>query len=219
MKISGVIFDLDGTLARTNTLIFDSFRFIFKKYLNSDKTDDDIIALFGPTEEEILKKVLPLHQYDIAINEFCTFYKTNHQRLASSYEGIEEGLDFLKTKNIPLGIYTGKGRITAKITLTELGLSDYFSLIVSGSDVKNSKPSPEGIKMFIEKFDLKGSEVVLVGDSVVDIKTADNAGIKCLSVIWDSYGKNEVRKLNSEFCFDRVEDLFSYIKKHTRKNL
>lgn len=214
MKISGIVFDLDGTIAGTNKLIFDTFRYISNKYLNIDRTDKEIIELFGPTEEEILQKLLPQNEYKSAIEEFYTFYKTNHKKLASEYTGMEELLSWLKGNNIPLGIYTGKGRVTAGITLDELGLTDYFSLIISGSDVTDSKPSPEGINIFLDKFDLKKGEVVMVGDSVVDIKTADNAGVKCLSVIWDSYGKNEVEKLNSDFCFGRVVDLFSYIKKH-----
>ena len=52
----GIIFDIDGTLTSTNQLIFDSFNHIAKKYLNRTFTDDEIISLFGPTEDAILKE-------------------------------------------------------------------------------------------------------------------------------------------------------------------
>ncbi len=52
----GFIFDIDGTLTSTNQLIFDSFNFIAKKFLNKTFTDDEIIGLFGPTEGQIIEK-------------------------------------------------------------------------------------------------------------------------------------------------------------------
>jgi len=54
----GFIFDIDGTLTSTNQLIFDSFNFIAKKYLNKSFTDEEIISMFGPTEDVILKKMV-----------------------------------------------------------------------------------------------------------------------------------------------------------------
>jgi pyrophosphatase PpaX len=52
----GFIFDVDGTLTSTNQLIFDSFNFIAKKYLDRTFSDEEIIAMFGPTEDIILKE-------------------------------------------------------------------------------------------------------------------------------------------------------------------
>jgi len=52
----GFIFDIDGTLTSTNQLIFDSFNFIAKKYLNRAFTDEEIVAMFGPAEDVILKE-------------------------------------------------------------------------------------------------------------------------------------------------------------------
>ena len=48
----GFIFDIDGTLTSTNQLIFDSFNFIAKKYLDKTFTDEEIIAMFGPPEDD-----------------------------------------------------------------------------------------------------------------------------------------------------------------------
>ena len=52
----GFIFDIDGTLTSTNQLIYDSFNFIAHKYLNRTFSDEEIIAMFGPTEDVILKE-------------------------------------------------------------------------------------------------------------------------------------------------------------------
>ena len=70
-----------------------------------------------------------------------------------------------------MGIFTGKGRGSSMITLTKLGVDKYFDLIVTGDDVENPKPSPEGILKFVNKFKLKPERVLMIGDSVSDVRS------------------------------------------------
>ncbi len=211
MTISGIIFDIDGTLARTNKLIFETFRFIAKKYLNKHYTDDEIIALFGPTEEDLLRDMLPEQQYKQAMREFYDFYDCNHETMASSFAGITELLEFISQYKLPLAVYTGKGKVTAEITLRKENLLKYFDLIISGSDISEPKPSPLAVDMFINKYKLNKKEFVIIGDAVADIKTAELSGITCLSVVWDSYAKSEVIKLNPNFIFETVAELTQFL--------
>lgn len=106
-----------------------------------------------------------------------------------------------------LSIYTGKGRKAAIITLEELDIRKYFDLIVTGDDIISHKPSPEGIELFINKFNLKKDEVLMVGDAPADIKAARAAGIKVASVLWESYSKEKVLTLQSDFYFHNVKEL------------
>lgn len=210
MKFEGIIFDVDGTLTSTNHLIFESFRHIAKKHLNKTLTDKEIIALFGPPEDVILKEWYP-DKYDEARLDYYTFYKQNHH-LADLYPGIIDILKMLHSANIPLSIYTGKGREAAAITLKELEIYDYFDLIITGDDVKEHKPSPEGIVMFIEKFNLNRDKVLMIGDSTGDIKAARSAGVKIASVVWDSYGKQEVLEMGADYVFNTVDELRDLLK-------
>ena len=66
--------------------------------------------------------------------------------------------------------------------------------------------------MFIDRFNLNKKEVVIIGDAVADIKTAELSGITCLSVVWDSYAKSEVAKLNPNFTFETVAELTEFLK-------
>ena len=68
-KFDGFIFDIDGTLASTNELIFSTFRYITKKYLNKNISDEEIIELFGPTEDVILKMFMK-DDYEEARNAY-----------------------------------------------------------------------------------------------------------------------------------------------------
>ncbi len=211
-KFSGIIFDIDGTLTSTNELIFASFNHITNKYLGKHLTPDEIIALFGPTEDVILKEWCG-ENYPVAREEYYTFYKDNHD-MADLYPGIKDVLELVKSKNVPLSIYTGKGRDSAVITLKHLGIYEYFNMIVTGDDVAEHKPSPEGILKFVNEFKLENENVLMVGDAVSDIKAARSAGVKVASVLWDSYSKSEVIKYKSDYVFHSVNELRNMLEKN-----
>jgi len=208
-RFKGIIFDVDGTLTFTNQLIFDSFNHITKKYLGRAYSDDEIIALFGPTEDVILKEMCK-EEYESARKDYYTYYKNNHD-IAQLYDGIKELIIDINNAEILLSIFTGKDRTSAIITLDELGLTHYFDMIVSGDDVENHKPSPEGIIKFLEKHNFNPKEVLMIGDSPSDIIAANESGVEIASVVWDSYAEEEVRKLNSTNIFHSVNELRDYI--------
>lgn len=208
-KLKCVIFDIDGTLTSTNELIFAAFNFITKKYFNKSMTDKEIIAMFGPTEDTILEQWFPEKHEEIK-KEYFNFYLENH-RMAALYDGILELLKTLRDSNFTLAIFTGKGRSTSLITLQELQVLNYFEFIVTGSDVVNHKPHHEGIEKILSYFSLERDEIIFIGDSTADIKAAQASNIAIASVIWDSYEKEAVKKLNPHLCFEGVRELSQYL--------
>lgn len=213
MKFTGIIFDIDGTLTSTNELIFASFNYITDKYLGKKFTTEEIVGMFGPTEDQILKELCGVN-YQQARTEYYHFYDSNHH-IADLYPGINDLLSNLKKKKIKLSIYTGKGRKAAVITLKKLGIHDFFDLIITGDDVKVHKPSAEGILNFLEKYNLNKNEVLMVGDSPADVKAAKSAGVHIASVLWDSYAKEKVLQLKSDFVFHSVEELRIFLEADT----
>lgn len=205
----GFIFDIDGTLTSTNQLIFDSFNFIAKKYLNRTFSDKEIVAMFGPTEDVILKE-LCREKYEKARKEYYKYYSDNHW-MAELYLGMNEILDYLKNNKYPLGIFTGKGREASMITLKKLRIDHYFDLIVTGDDVNNHKPSAEGILKFLSHFGLKKERVLMIGDSVSDVKASNEAGIKVASALWDSYAHEKVKTPQSDYYFYSVAELKEFL--------
>ncbi|HSR18747.1 MAG TPA: HAD family hydrolase [Ignavibacteriaceae bacterium] len=208
-KYKGIIFDIDGTLTSTNELIFASFNYVAEKYLNRTFSYKQLISFFGPTEDVILRQWCG-ENYEKARKDYYDFY-TEHHHLADLYPGIKEIIKDLKTKKIFLSVYTGKGKNAAAITLKKLGIYNYFDLIITGDDVKEHKPSPEGIHIFLEKYKLKKEEVLMIGDAIADIKAARKAGIKIASVTWDSNAKEEIMKLGSDYVFNTVEELKEHL--------
>lgn len=205
----GIIFDIDGTLTSTNQLIFDSFNHIAKKYLHKTFSDEEIIALFGPPEEVILRQWCG-DNYDEVSKYYFDYYRSHHE-IAKLYPGIKELLDILKDRNVHLSVFTGKGRMSSIITLEELGVIDYFEMIVTGDEVANHKPAPDGIISIIEKYNFNKDEVLMIGDSIGDFRASRDAGVKIASALWDSYASEKVKLLGSDYYFNTVDELKEFL--------
>jgi HAD superfamily hydrolase (TIGR01509 family) len=205
---------MDGTLTQTNELIFASFNHVMQKYLGKTLLPREIIALFGPPEEGGLQKMLDERHVDAALDELCEFYLRNHDTMARLHDGVEEILKALKAKDIRLAVFTGKGRRTAKITLDGFNLTEYFDVIVSGNDVINHKPHPEGIQNILKHFAIEPSEALMIGDGMSDVKASRAAGVKMGAVVWDCYDKDRVLAENTDLVFHSVQELRDWFHHH-----
>ncbi|MGH2566868.1 MAG: HAD family hydrolase [Bacteroidota bacterium] len=206
-----VIFDMDGTLTQTNQLIFDSFNHIAQNYAGRTFSEKEITALFGPPEEGALVSIVGKGKIDAALRDYLDFYRKNHARLAKLYPGIVDILRFLKDKGCKLALFTGKGVHTTTITLDAFGLTPFFDSVVTGNDVINHKPSAEGIQKIMAHLAIEPAEALMIGDSVADVKAAHDAGVKMAAVLWDSYGKEQVLQMETDFLFHRVDEFSRWL--------
>jgi len=215
-SVGGVIFDIDGTLTRTNELIFATFNHVMARHCGRTYEPREIIAMFGPPEEGALLPLVGEERLPLVMDELCAYYKEHHHAMASLHRGMEEVLAFLRAKGVPLGVFTGKGRRTAMITLEALGITGYFDMIVSGNDVSRHKPDPEGIRKFIAAFDLRPADVLMVGDALGDITASRGAGATSVAVLWDSYDRERVLGAGPDLVFHDVEGLLTWLRSSAR---
>ena len=209
--ISCIIFDLDGTLTHTNELIFATVNHVAEKYIHKRFQPAEITAMFGPPEEVVIERLVGPERLEQAMAEFYSFYETNHPHMADAYGGIRELIGNLKGAGMLLAVFTGKGKRTALITLEKIGIKNYFDLVVTGNDVKNHKPSAEGIRKVMNTFGLKADEVLMVGDSLSDVKAAREAGVRIAGVVWDPYAKDRIAATEVDFLFQSVQDFAGWL--------
>ena len=188
-KFSLAIFDLDGTLADTSQLIFDSFNFVMRKYKSIEMAPSQIMSYFGPPEEIAIKNILGSDNFDSIWLDYLGYYE-DHLNETEVFAGIPELLRALKKTGSHLAIFTGKGNNTTELTLKHHGIRDLFDVIVTGSIVKNHKPSPEGVELALSTLRVEPSMAVLVGDSLSDYRAATSAGIHFIAAMYDSLAKN-----------------------------
>jgi pyrophosphatase PpaX len=207
-----IVFDLDGTLTQTSQLIYDSFNHIARLYAGKTYTVPEIRAMFGPPEEGALLSIVREDQIDEAMKEYLTFYRSNHGKLAKLFPGIIDILKFIKEHGKKLAIFTGKGIHTTMITLEEFLISEYFDYIVTGNDVKKHKPSAEGLKKIMTHFSLRPENILMVGDSAVDVEAAHEADMKIAAVVWDSNAGDKIHKMKTDYVFYNVAEFHDWLK-------
>src|SRR4051794_12239406 len=94
MQLKTILFDFDGTLADTLPAAFDAFKYVFKKYDGKEVTNEDIIRLFGPIEDELLRKHLKnKEKLDLAIEDYYDQYEKGHNREFEGIENIQQMLE------------------------------------------------------------------------------------------------------------------------------
>lgn len=111
---------------------------------------------------------------------FIRYYRDHLSDLTRPYPETEAGLILLKTLGIPLVVITNKNEMLAVELLKQLGLADYFSLILGGDSLAEKKPSPLPLLHAAEVLNINPADMLMVGDSANDILAAKAAG--CLSV-------------------------------------
>lgn len=214
MRLTCVIFDVDGTLTQTNELIFASFNHVARRYLGKTFTRQQIIALFGPPEEGGLSKVLEERDVATAMDDLCRFYRENHEAMARSHPGVIETLQFLRRKGVKTAVFTGKGARTTGITLNALQLAPYFDVVVSGSDVVNHKPHPEGILKVLATLSVPAAEVLMVGDALSDVAASRSANVRVAAALWDSYDRERMLQANADYVFHSTGDMLDWFRQH-----
>jgi HAD superfamily hydrolase (TIGR01549 family) len=202
---------MDGTLTQTNQLIYDSFNYIAQLYTGRTYSIPEITAMFGPPEEEALLSIVRPDQIDAVMKDYLSFYQTHHHHIARMYPGMENILSSIKEHGTRIALFTGKGMPTATITLREFRIEKYFDYVVTGNDVVKRKPSSEGLIKIMQHFALQPDEVLMVGDSDVDVKAAHEAGVKIAAVLWDSYAKEKVLKMKTDFVFHDTKEFQNWL--------
>ena len=202
---------MDGTLTQTNRLIYDSFNYIAQKYAGKTYSIPEINAMFGPPEEEALLSIVRPEQIDTVMNDYLSFYQTHHNQLAQLYPGMENILSSIKDGGRLLALFTGKGTRAAAITLQEFRIDTYFDYVVTGNDVVKRKPSAEGLFKIMDHFALQPDEVIMIGDAVSDVKAAHEAGVTIAAVVWDSYAKEKVLQMKTDFVFYNTKELQEWL--------
>ncbi|WP_088188198.1 HAD-IA family hydrolase [Desulfosporosinus sp. FKA] len=209
MQLKGFIFDLDGTLLNTLPVCYTGFRKVLLKFLGREYSDQEIAALFGPSEEGVFKKVLP-DRWEEGLQSYLEEYDQAHAEFAKPFPGIEDALELLLQRGIKLAIVSGKGPGSMSISLRHSGLSRYFELVITGSEQGADKP--KHIKEILHAWDFSPLEVAYIGDTAYDIIAAKNVGTFSVGAVWANTAQiQRVIDLKPSICFTNVDSFRQWI--------
>lgn len=184
--IRGVIFDFDFTLADSSKGVVKCVNNALKKLGFAEFPEKEITKTIGLTLEHTFTKLLGEQHID-KIEKFKYFFiKKADEIMADLTKLFTETSGIIKRlydKGFKLGIVSTKFRYRIEAILNRENLLDFFGVIVGGEDVSTLKPNPFGLLLAVKKLNLTSSEVIYIGDSIIDAETANRAEISFIAVL------------------------------------
>lgn len=211
LPIKAMIFDLDGTLVDTLPVIFPAFRETFLRFSGRLYSDEEITAMFGPTEEGMIAPRVNPSVYHQAYDFLIHRYTELHRSLSEPFPGVMKLLKRLRSLGIRRGIVTGKGIGTAQVTIEMLGLDIYIEELAIGSHSGPDKP--RALRQMLAKWGLNAEEAAYVGDVPSDVDAAREVGMIPFGAAWASSSKIQA-DTPAEEIFYTVEDLLAWVEKN-----
>ena len=215
MKFKGVIFDLDGTLVNSLQDIADSMNIVLKSYNYPTHSYEEHQSFIGSGIRSLVSKSLPLthndeKQIDSCFNSMIEVYRDNCTHKTKPYDGIIELLDNLNSRNIKLSVLSNKAdEFTKKIT--HALFPNYFDPIVGLTIEAHKKPNPFGAVKISKTLGIKPEEIIYIGDTGIDMQTANNANMFAVGVSWGFRPKEELASNGAKFILSNPMDLIQIL--------
>ena len=132
---------------------------------------------------------------------------SNTSKRSCLYPGVKEGLEYLKAEGYPLGCVTNKAAQFTEPLLQNLGVYDYFSIVISGDTLEKKKPDPMPLLHAANFFKVAPEQALMIGDSISDVKAARAAGFQIFCM---TYGYNhgvDIREAKPDAIMDSMTEL------------
>jgi phosphoglycolate phosphatase/pyrophosphatase PpaX len=118
----------------------------------------------------------------------------------------------LKAKQVFVGLITGKGEQSTKVTLRNYGLEDYFDVVKTGAP--SGPVKDRRIEEVIEEFSLDREEILYVGDAPSDVKACRDCNIKIAAAAWaPTADLGELKEMHPDFMFSSVSGFFEFLRR------
>lgn len=186
MSYDVVIFDLDGTLLDTLDDLMDSCNYALSTIGAPPRTRQEIRRFVGNGIRNLMRLAVPEGEqnprFEQAYETMQQWYKAHNQIKTAPYPGVQELLRKLKEQNVPMAVVSNKPD-----TSVQMLVAKWFPEITFGlgeRDGLQRKPDRAMVDFAIQRLGAEGRRAVYVGDSEVDLATAANAELDCISVTW-----------------------------------
>ena len=189
MKYQAVIFDFDGTLLDTLQDLAESVNGVLNRSGFPEHSLEAYRHFVGDGIEELARRVLPDgHRDEATVNTILAAIREDYRQRwpnhTRPYEGIPELLDALKTRGVKMAIVTNKPDDSTRTMAARLLHRWKFDVIVGATPDLPKKPDPQGALEIAQRLGLPPGAFLYIGDSDIDMKTANAAGMYPVGALW-----------------------------------
>lgn len=221
MKYTTIIFDLDGTLLETLEDLTDSVNFALNESHFPLRTIEEVRQFVGNGVRRLMELAVPdgfqNPKFEETFDLFKTHYNANCQNKTKPYEGIYNMLSTLLEKNYKVAIVSNK--IHSAVTeLNKNYFNDFVTIAIGEKEGIAKKPAPDTVNEALRLLNATNKEAIYVGDSDVDIETAKNANMPCISVTWGFRDKDFLVAHGGKLFIDSPMELIQLVSKMNEEN-
>jgi len=189
MKYNTYIFDLDGTLLDTLADLAASCNYALRAHGMPEHSVDDVRRFVGNGVRKLMERAIPdgaaNPDFEATFSTFREYYMHHSLDTTRPYPGIPEALAELKANGCRLAVVSNK-MMAATVELCRHFFPDTIEVAIGEHEAEGirKKPAPDTVFAALKDLGVDKEGAVYVGDSDVDIATASNAGLPCISVLW-----------------------------------
>lgn len=202
-KKNTIVWDLDGTLMDTIVDLKNAVNYALRINGMEERTLVEVRQFVGNGVRRLIELAVPESMergkrnpelFEKVFTDFKSYYVEHCQDNTGLYEGIAEALKALKDKGIRMAVVSNKlQQGVTELANSEvhtvgkndsLRLCDYMDVSIGERPEIARKPAPDMVVKALEELGAEKDEAVYVGDSEVDVLTARNSGLPCISVLW-----------------------------------
>ena len=214
MKYKYVIWDLDGTLLNTIEDLHASVNYALERYGQPIKTLKETTRNVGNGIRLLISRSLEGGEENPLIEEvfsaFKAHYAENCLNLTRPYDKIPELLQTLKASGVKMAV------VSNKIDFAVKDLRDRFFPWLDVAMGEQSgiarKPDPAMVYLAMEELGATAAETVFIGDSEVDVVTAQNAGLDCIAVLWGFREREELEAVGGKTFAENADELAALLR-------
>lgn len=187
MKYQSYIFDLDGTLLNTLNDLAASCNYALRTFHMPERTVDEVRRFVGNGVKLLMQRAIPQGlenpQFEDCYETFRQHYLVHSLDTTQPYQGVPEMLHRLQDNGAHLAVVSNKF-YAATQELVEHFFGDVVKVAIGERENIRKKPAPDTVLEALRQLDMPKETAVYIGDSDVDIDTARNCGMPCISVLW-----------------------------------
>lgn len=213
-----VVFDLDGTLLDTLDDLHGAVNAALTAYALPLRTREEVRSFVGNGIVKLMERSVgcakvPTVDFDGVLSTFKAYYKAHCKDKTQAYAGIMPLLTALKERGVKAAVVSNKADFAVKLLAEE-----YFDGLLLAAVGENEsagirkKPAPDSLLAVMAELGASPETTVYVGDSEVDIRTAKNAGVDCLSVTWGFKDRAFLEENGAAVLIDEPLQILAYCK-------
>jgi len=215
LELKAVVLDMDGTITNFNIDYLEARRVAL------DLLDEMNLRTPDMNEQFSIYLILKRLKATLDADAYASLRKRLYRLLegvetkaaqeVTIYPGVLETLDYLQKRALKLGLVTNNGRVGTNLTLSRLGVSSFFSAVVTRDDCEEMKPDAGPVREVLRGLSVDVANAILVGDGVMDIEAAQATGVSSVGVATGPFSSERLIKAGPDYLLGSVNDILQLV--------